>query len=94
MRANRTIRTSGKRDGSSVSLSNLSIIKDCMLFDECSGKFHRISESAAFVVRALQAKAAMPNIIVAYSQEYELPLTVAARDIELFMNDIATKEKE
>jgi hypothetical protein len=40
--------------GNAVHLSNLKIVKGCLAFDVCSGKFHRISESAAFVISELK----------------------------------------
>jgi hypothetical protein len=91
MSANRTIRTNGKKGSTAVLLSNLQVIKERMIFDTCSGKFHQVSETAAYVIRKLQDQEKMPDIIVAYSKHYKLPLTVAARDIELFMNDIKVK---
>jgi hypothetical protein len=89
MSAHRSNGTRGKVNGQPVHLSNLKIINGCLLFDVCSGKFHRISETAAFVLDELKKQTPISKIIVVYAQRYEIPQAVAARDIELFMNDIS-----
>lgn len=83
-----TSRKNGKVNGQSVHLSNLKIV-GCLVFDVCSGKFHRVSETAAFVIDELKRQTPVAGIIVAYSQRYKISQAIAARDIELFMNDIS-----
>ena len=86
MSANRT-RKNRVDGGDAVHLSNLKIINGCIVFDVCSGKFHRISESAAFVISELKRQTPFGALITSYSQRYEISPAIAARDIELFLND-------
>jgi hypothetical protein len=75
--------------GNAVHLSNLKIVNGCLAFDVCSGKFHRISESAAFVIGELKRQTPVGAIIDSYSQCYGISPAIAARDIELFLNDLS-----
>ena len=75
--------------GNAVHLSNLKIVNGCLAFDVCSGKFHRISESAAFVIGELKRQTPFGVLISSYSQRFKIPRAVAARDIDLFLNDIS-----
>jgi hypothetical protein len=75
--------------GNAVHLSNLKIVNGCLLFDVCSGKFHRVSETAAFIISELKQQTPIPSITAAYSQRYKISPTIAARDIELFLNDMS-----
>jgi hypothetical protein len=88
MSANRT-RKNGVNGGNAVHLSNLKIVNGCLAFDVCSGKFHRISESAAFVISELKQQTPIAGIVSAYSQRYKISHAIAARDIELFLNDMS-----
>ena len=88
MSANRT-RKNGVDSGNAVHLSNLKIINGCIIFDVRSGKFHRVSETAAFVISELKQQTPIAAIIAAYSQRYERSPAIAARDIELFLNDMS-----
>ena len=88
MSANRT-RKNGVNGRNAVHLSNLKIVNGCIVFDVCSGKFHRVSETAAFIISALKQQIPVPSIIATYSQRYEISPTIAARDIELFLNDMS-----
>ncbi len=75
--------------GNAVHLSNLKIINGCLAFDICSGKFHRISESAAFVIGELKRQTPFAALITSYSQCYGISPSIAARDIEFFLNDLS-----
>jgi len=88
MSANR-IRKEEVNGGNAVHLSNLKIVNGCLAFDVCSGKFHRISESAAFVIGELKRQTPPAPLITSYSQCFGISPAIAARDIELFMNDIS-----
>ena len=88
MSARRT-RKNGVDSGNAVHLSNLKIINGCIAFDICSGKFHRVSETAAFVIGELQRQTSIAAIVATYSQRYQTSPAVAARDIELFLNDMS-----
>jgi Coenzyme PQQ synthesis protein D (PqqD) len=88
MSANRP-RKNGVNGGNAVHLSNLKILNGGLVFDVCSGKFHRVSETAAFIIGALKQQTPIPAIIGAYSRQYKISPTIAARDIELFLNDMS-----
>ena len=88
MSANRTHKK-GVNGGNAVHLSNLTIVNGSLVFDVCSGHFYRVSETAAFIIDALKRQTPIPSIIAAYSQRYEISQTIAARDIELFLNDMS-----
>jgi hypothetical protein len=75
--------------GNAVHLSNLRIVNGCLAFDVCSGKFHRISESAAFVIGELKRQTPLAALIASYSQCYGISPDIAARDIEFFLNDLS-----
>jgi hypothetical protein len=75
--------------GNAVHLSNLKIINGCLAFDVCSGKFHCISESAAFVIGELKRQTPLGALITSYSQCFGISPAIASRDIEFFMNDIS-----
>ena len=88
MSANRTPKE-GMNGGNAVHLSNLTIVNGCLAFDVCSGKSHRISESAAFVIGELKRQTPFGALVTSYSQCYGISPALAARDIELFLNDIS-----
>jgi hypothetical protein len=88
MSANRA-RKNGVNGGNAVHLSNLKIVNGCLVFDVCSGKFHRVSETAAFVISELKRQTPIAAIVSAYSQRYKISPAIAARDIELFLNDMS-----
>jgi hypothetical protein len=76
---------------SAAHLSDLRII-GCLVFDVRSGKFHRVSETAAFVIGELKRQTPLSGIIVACSQRYAISQATAARDIEFFLNSISARE--
>ncbi|MEZ5822480.1 MAG: PqqD family protein [Xanthobacteraceae bacterium] len=82
-------RKEGMNGGNAVHLSNLKIINGCIAFDICSGKFHRVSESAAFVISELKRQTPLGKLVSSYSRRYQISPSVAARDVELFLNDIS-----
>jgi hypothetical protein len=75
---------------SAAHLSNLQII-GCLVFDICSGKFHRVNETAAYVIGELKRQTPVSGIVAAYAQRYAVSPAVAERDVELFMNSIAVR---
>ena len=80
MSANRA-RKNGVNGGNAVHLSNLKIVNGCLVFDVCSGKFHRVSETAAFVISELKQQTPIAGIVSAYSQRYKISPAIAARAI-------------
>lgn len=79
----------------SLEFKNVRLIEDCMIFDEATGKFHRVSKTAAFIIGHLKVKVqtSVPDIIEAYAFKFSIPITIAARDVELFLNDIFEEKK-
>jgi hypothetical protein len=76
--------------GNAVSLSNLRVI-DGLLFDVCSGKFHRVNKSATYIITALQAEYPIPKIVQMYARDFDITPTIAARDIEIFLNELVPR---
>ncbi len=70
-------------------LSNLKILHGRFVFDISSGTFHRVSETAAFILSELQRKVPIGQLVRHYSDRYEISRAVAERDIELFLNDVS-----
>ena len=51
----------------SLEFKNVRLIEDCMIFDEATGKFHRVSKTAAFIIDHLKVQTSVPDIIEAYA---------------------------
>lgn len=73
----------------SLDLSYVNIIKDRFIFDIRSGKFHRASETAAFILRKLKLNSPIPEIVARYAERYGVAKAIAERDVELFLNDMS-----
>jgi Coenzyme PQQ synthesis protein D (PqqD) len=78
-----------KVQGNAVHLSTLRIINGCLAFDVCSGKFHRVSDTAAFILSELIRRIPVSEIVASYSKRYKISPAIAARDVELFLSDVA-----
>jgi hypothetical protein len=50
--------------GNAAHLSNLKIIDGCVVFDVCSGKFHRVSETAANLTQSMQFIGLRPAVVL------------------------------
>ena len=70
-------------------LSNLKILQGRFVFDVSTGTFHRVSETAAFILGELRRKVPIAELVRHYSERYEISQAVAERDIELFLNDLS-----
>jgi hypothetical protein len=70
-------------------LGNLRIVNDCLVFDICSGSFHRVSESAAYIISELKRQTPVTLLVAAYARRYDIPPAIAERDVELFLNDLS-----
>lgn len=75
--------------GDAVHLSDLKVVGGCLAFDVRSGGFHRVNESAAFVIDELKRRTPVNALVASYAERYGISRAVAARDIELFLNDMA-----
>ncbi len=62
---------------------------DEFIFDTVSGTFYRISPSASFILRSLQAGMGPERVAREIQSRYGIPRTAAVRDIELLRNDLA-----
>jgi len=71
-----------------AALDSIRIIHGRFVFDERRGSFHRVSESAAFVLGQLRQGAHVHTIISDYARHYDISTTIAQRDVELFVNDL------
>jgi len=70
-------------------LSGLRILQDSFVFDIRSGTFHRVSETAAFILGKLKRKTPIPALVTEYAKRYEISRSIAERDVELFLNDLS-----
>jgi len=70
-------------------LSSLRILQDRFVFDVCSGTFHRISETAAFILGKLKRQTPIRELVAEYAKRYEISRAIAERDVELFLNDLS-----
>jgi len=68
-------------------LSNLRILKDRFVLDVHSGTFHRVSETAAFILCELKHRTPIAELVIHYANRYEISRAIAERDVELFLND-------
>lgn len=75
--------------GRTVNLGNLRIINDRFVLDVCSGTFHRLSETAAFILAELQRQTPLAVLVSAYAKRYDISPAIAERDVELFLNDLS-----
>ncbi len=62
---------------------------DEFIFDTTSGMFYRISASASFILRSLQAGMGPERLADEIQGRYGIPRAAAVRDIELLRNDLA-----
>jgi hypothetical protein len=53
-------------------LTDLQVIKGCLIFDMVSGTFYRVSESAGFIVEQMKEQIPIPTILVAYAARYQI----------------------
>ncbi len=70
-------------------LSNLKILQGRFVFDVCTGTFHRVSETAAFILGEMKRKVSIDELVRHYSERYGISRAIAERDIELFLNDLS-----
>jgi hypothetical protein len=82
-------RLSAARVSRVADLSSLRILQDRFVFDVRSGTFHRVSETAAFILGKLGRKTPIPKLVGEYAKRYEISRAVAERDVELFLNDLS-----
>jgi hypothetical protein len=62
-------------------------------FDTVSGRFHRVNDTAAFIIERLKQRAPVPDIILQLAETFGIEVEVAARDLENFMGSLL-KEKD
>lgn len=65
---------------------------DEFVFDVVSGMFYRMNPTACFLLRALAEGADPRQLPVLLQERYDLTQADARRDVELFLNDLATLE--
>ncbi|MGO9171571.1 MAG: PqqD family protein [Rhodomicrobium sp.] len=70
-------------------LSSLRILLSRFVFDERRGTFHRVSETAAFIMSELKSGRSHSELNEIYAQRYGVPRATAERDLELLLNDLS-----
>jgi hypothetical protein len=65
---------------------------DEFVFDTVSGMFFRLSPTGSFVLRSLEAGVRPDDLPAAVAARFKVDRITAARDIELFLNDLAALE--
>ncbi|MBS0517117.1 MAG: PqqD family protein, partial [Proteobacteria bacterium] len=72
--------------------ASLRFYGDEFVFDTVSGMFYRISPTASFILRSLDAGTAPDKLADEVQQRYHIDRAAAVRDIELLRNDFAAIE--
>jgi hypothetical protein len=72
--------------------SGLRFYGDEFVFDTISGMFFRLSPTASFVLRSLEAGAKLADVPAALAARYDVDGATATRDVELFLNELAALE--
>lgn len=65
---------------------------DQFVFDAVSGLFYRMSPTACFLLRSLDAGAKAADLPGLLQSRYQLDRATAIRDVALFLNDLAALE--
>ncbi len=73
-------------------VSTLRFYGDEFVFDIVSGLFYRLNPTACFILRALDGGANSHELPKLLQTHYDLDHANATRDVELFLNDLATLE--
>lgn len=74
------------------SSSGLCFYGDEFVFDTVSGMFFRLSPTASFVLRSLEAGTKLTDLPAALETRYRVDRATATRDVELFLNELAVLE--
>ncbi|MBS0522104.1 MAG: PqqD family protein [Proteobacteria bacterium] len=62
---------------------------DEFIFDTASGMFFRISPTASFILRSLQAGTRADRLADEIQERYGISRSAALRDVQLLRNDLA-----
>jgi len=76
----------------SLTFNHLRIV-DGVVFDTVSGRFHRVTDTAAFIIEQMQRRAPVPNIILQLAETFAVPVETAARDVEHFMSGLLEEKR-
>lgn len=82
--------SSGGRRGAKP--MSLRFYGDEFIFDTVSGMFYRVSPTASFILRSLDAGIEPNKLADVVQQRYQIDRAAAVRDIELLRNDLAAIE--
>jgi hypothetical protein len=80
------------RQAVSLTFDHLRIVGG-VAFDTVSGRFHRVNDTAAFILEQMKRRAPVPDIILQLADTFDIPIETAARDVEHFMAGLL-KEKQ
>ena len=72
--------------------STLRFYGDEFVFDTASGLFYRLSPTASFILRSLDAGTSPNDLATALHTHYGIDRATALRDVELCLNDLAALE--
>ncbi len=72
--------------------SALRFYGDEFVFESVSGMFFRVSPTASFVLRRLDAGTKVGDLPAALQVRYGIDRATATRDVELFVNELAALE--
>lgn len=69
-------------------IDRIKIYGERFVFDCITGSFHRISETAAFVIKELQRETKLQDIIDLFSKHYGISTKKAVADIEILISEL------
>lgn len=90
-----TAKSRSRSNGAAAARSrqrNLRFYGEEFIFDTTSGMFYRVSPTASFILRSLDAGTAPEAVAEQVRQRYGVSRAAAIRDIELLRNDLSAIE--
>ena len=69
-------------------IDKVKIYGERFVFDCITGSFHRISETAAFIIRELQRETKLLDIIELFSKHYNISTKKAVADVEILISEL------
>lgn len=71
-----------------LNINKIKFYGERFLFDSITGSFHRISDTAGFVIRELQRETKLLDIIDLFSKHYGISTKKAVADIEILISEL------
>jgi len=82
------INNSQDRPVKRLKVDTINFYGDRFIFDCITGSFHRISGTAAFVIRELQKNNSLLDIIHHFSKRYGISTKKAVTDVEILISEL------